>query len=201
MLLYCSQQKTQMPQLLTSASIGGDVVQEERNRRVDLTRETHQRLIAANQNNREESAPKQAAKSDDINKSHHGGRRRRHHHHNHHVRFHSVELQEYAVTLGDHPFCTGYFPLTLDWSHTRSVSTPINAYEASKLRRRDEKHAGTVILEASSSIWDYHLDAHERLERLRLVAGLDEPTLVHLELCRRQAREQAAGRQQHAAAQ
>lgn len=86
-----------------------------------------------------------------------------------HVRFHSVELKEYAMTVGDHPFCKGYFPLTLDWCHAQPVEININDYEASK-----------------TSKMELHLDVRERFERLTLVSGMTESTLAYLEHCRRQ---------------
>lgn len=88
-----------------------------------------------------------------------------------HVRFHSVELQEYAVTVGDHPLCKGYFPLTLDWSHARPVEFRINEYERRRIRNRSE-------------LQELHMNARERWERLRLVTGLTESTLAIMEQSR-----------------
>lgn len=34
------------------------------------------------------------------------------------VSFTKVEVREYAVTVGDHPFCFDGLPITLDWEHT-----------------------------------------------------------------------------------
>ena len=92
-----------------------------------------------------------------------------------HVRFHSVELKEYSVTIGDHPWCKGYFPLTLDWSHTQPVEFRINDYERQRMRNRSE-------------LEELHMSVQERWERLRLVTGLAESTLASLE--RRRHRQQ-----------
>jgi hypothetical protein len=90
-----------------------------------------------------------------------------------HVRFNSVELQEYAITLGDHPFCKGHFPITLDWYHAQPIEMSIRDYEADKAHRR--------YTPSKSDKWEFHMDTQERWERLRLVSGLNESTLAHLE--------------------
>jgi hypothetical protein len=37
------------------------------------------------------------------------------------VSFQHVEVREYSITVGDHPFCYDGLPLTLDWEHAGSV--------------------------------------------------------------------------------
>ena len=95
---------------------------------------------------------------------------------NRHVRFHSVELREYAITLGDNPSCTGYFPITLDWHHAHPVEISIGDFEADKNRRRH-----------TTSKLEFHMDTQERWERLLLISGMNQSTLAFLEqerLCR-----------------
>jgi hypothetical protein len=47
------------------------------------------------------------------------------------VRFGNVQVQEYSVTLGDHPLCDNY-PLTLDWQHTEAIEYELDWYEETK---------------------------------------------------------------------
>jgi hypothetical protein len=47
------------------------------------------------------------------------------------VRFGNVQVQEYSVTLGDHPLCDSY-PLTLDWQHTEAMEYELDWYEETK---------------------------------------------------------------------
>ena len=86
-----------------------------------------------------------------------------------HVRFHSVELKEYAVTLGDHPMCK-VLPLTLDWSHSTPVEFTINDYEASRKAK-----------------FELHMDVRDRFERLTLVSGMSENMVARLEQTRRRS--------------
>lgn len=43
------------------------------------------------------------------------------------VRFSTVEVREYNLTIGDHPSPDSY-PLSLDWDHTVSASIPVDQY-------------------------------------------------------------------------
>ena len=38
------------------------------------------------------------------------------------VSFHQIEVREYSITVGDHPFCYDGLPLSLDWEHTDEVT-------------------------------------------------------------------------------
>jgi hypothetical protein len=42
------------------------------------------------------------------------------------VRFTTVEVRQYAITLGDNPNCS--YPLCLDWGHTNSLHLFVNDY-------------------------------------------------------------------------
>jgi hypothetical protein len=44
-------------------------------------------------------------------------------HQRRHVQFAAVSVREHAVTIGNHPYCTGAYPLTLDWPHTPPSSS------------------------------------------------------------------------------
>ncbi|CAB9523298.1 expressed unknown protein [Seminavis robusta] len=186
MLLYCSISRKHKPHLLTNASIGG--TESDRKGVHEKKKRTSHIKIGSNlatihqpspSSSCQTSAPcippKPKANSDRQNlitkhrktNSFPGASKPSR---GRHVRFNSVELQEYAVTLGDHPFCQGHFPLTLDWSHGRPIHMSVRDYEADKARRR-----------YTTSKWEFHMDVRERWERLRLVSGLNETALAHLE--------------------
>lgn len=50
------------------------------------------------------------------------------------VRFHNVQIREYAVTIGDHG--RDSCPLTLDWTHAAETVHHIDAYERHRSKRR-----------------------------------------------------------------
>lgn len=52
------------------------------------------------------------------------------------VSFANVQVREYAVTVGDHPFCFDGLPLTLDWEHSED---PVE-YSIEVSRERMEKY-------------------------------------------------------------
>eukprot|EP00535_Pseudo-nitzschia_heimii_P003187 CAMPEP_0197174518 /NCGR_PEP_ID=MMETSP1423-20130617/1006_1 /TAXON_ID=476441 /ORGANISM="Pseudo-nitzschia heimii, Strain UNC1101" /LENGTH=259 /DNA_ID=CAMNT_0042623459 /DNA_START=104 /DNA_END=883 /DNA_ORIENTATION=+ len=45
------------------------------------------------------------------------------------VRFGSVRVQEYAITVGDHPICKDGLALSLDWAHSEEKVYDINRYK------------------------------------------------------------------------
>jgi hypothetical protein len=51
-----------------------------------------------------------------------------------HVTFGNVQVQEYSVTVGDHPKCDkkGGYPMSLDWAHTEVTEYDLDWYEATK---------------------------------------------------------------------
>ena len=52
------------------------------------------------------------------------------------VRFRNVYIREYAITIGDNPYCSYGVPLSLDWSHGEEEAIPIDFYEASHHKRK-----------------------------------------------------------------
>jgi hypothetical protein len=94
--------------------------------------------------------------------------RRRPRQHRRHVSFHSVDVQEYNVTVGAYTYCD-VLPVSLDWSHSRRKAFAINDYEA---MRRHASHRKECQL---------HMDLRDRLERLILVSGMSEFTVATLE--------------------
>jgi len=53
------------------------------------------------------------------------------------VRFGSVHIREHAITVGEHDWCDGRLPLTLDWKHAASRSMNIEDYEC--IRERSQR--------------------------------------------------------------
>ena len=47
------------------------------------------------------------------------------------VRFSNVEIREYALVVGDHPFCSDGLALSLDWRHS-PYTTVRNVLEENK---------------------------------------------------------------------
>jgi len=122
--------------------------------------------------------------------------RRRRHRNNRHVRFYSVEFQEYAITFGEHP-CAGSFPLTLDWKHTPNQCCSLDDYEyqyhhqhhhhqyrGNNNNNKYDMH-DTINKNYKYSKESMHLDVRERWERLRLFSDLSEEQLMHMEQRRR----------------
>ena len=51
------------------------------------------------------------------------------------VNFGPANVQEYKLTLGDHPCCPGSYPLTLDWPRTAVKKYGVNEYDDAKQRK------------------------------------------------------------------
>ena len=67
-----------------------------------------------------------------------------------HVSFAALHIRNHSVILGDHPCCTVGLPITLDWTVESEISVDLEAYEATRERRRsrpemilsvDDRHA------------------------------------------------------------
>lgn len=52
------------------------------------------------------------------------------------VRFRNVYIREYAITIGDNPYCSFGVPICLDWSHGEEEAIPVDFYEASHHKRK-----------------------------------------------------------------
>ena len=66
------------------------------------------------------------------------------------VSFAALHIRNHSVILGDHPCCTMGLPVTLDWTVESEISVDLEAYEATRERRRsrpemvlsvDDRHA------------------------------------------------------------
>jgi hypothetical protein len=89
------------------------------------------------------------------------------------VRFSSVCVREYNLTVGDHPL-TDVFPLALDWDFVEGESIPIDIFEAKAKQRKCS--------------WTRHkasrLALYQRTYRLQVVSGLSYADILELEQAR-----------------
>jgi len=89
------------------------------------------------------------------------------------VQFSTVQIQEYHLTLGDHP-CTMHYPLSLDWPHSVTVREyAVDEYVTSQRQAAYAQDAPvpSSLSSSSSSLWAVRLSRTERYERLRQVTG------------------------------
>jgi hypothetical protein len=52
------------------------------------------------------------------------------------VRFSTIQIQEYALTVGDHPICRDGLAISLDWSHSKEQVFDIDDFEFCRRRKR-----------------------------------------------------------------
>ena len=84
------------------------------------------------------------------------------------VQFDLIRIREHCLTVGDHDWCEGQLPLSLDWKAAAEQIYHIDDYE---LARRDRMPRGRLP----------KLDYWQRKSLLRRVAGLTELDMMHLE--------------------
>ena len=86
------------------------------------------------------------------------------------MKFNLIRIREHSVTVGDHDWCEGQLPLTLDWmAASNEKIIPIDDYESSRCRNRLPR--GKLP----------KLDYWQRKSLLRRVAGLTERDMARLE--------------------
>lgn len=86
------------------------------------------------------------------------------------VRFSVVQIQEYQLTLGDHP-CTDLFPLSLDWEHTHVQEISLTDYEGSSSSSTSSSSSSTTG--RSRSLPAVHkLSTWDRCVRISCVRGI-----------------------------
>lgn len=93
------------------------------------------------------------------------------------VKFGSTRVQEYAITVGDHPICKRGLALSLDWAHTKEKVYDIDDYEShrqSENQRRGIKRRRRVS----------KLDYWQRREILNRVGCFSYADLSRIE-CKR----------------
>ncbi|CAB9501443.1 affinity nitrate transporter 2 [Seminavis robusta] len=84
------------------------------------------------------------------------------------VHFESVQVREYNITIGDHPFCSKGAPITLDWEFSEGATLPLELYESSKKRssRRRRRSRSRMLMDPIQRrdlLWRFghHLDEIE----------------------------------------
>ena len=82
------------------------------------------------------------------------------------VNFSTVHIREHAVTVGDHDWCEGGLPITLDWKHTETRSIEIDDFEWIR-ERQGRAPRGRLP----------KLDYRQRKQLLHRVSGITEQDL------------------------
>mmetsp|Transcript_2954 Transcript_2954/g.4446 ORF Transcript_2954/g.4446 Transcript_2954/m.4446 type:complete len:207 (+) Transcript_2954:326-946(+) len=85
-----------------------------------------------------------------------------------HVSFSTVEVREYNIIVGDHPFCKGGLPISLDWGYKGKRDYCLNAYEENRMRLKDLRQSRIKQISSSPKKLDYR----QRKQRLAHVAGV-----------------------------
>jgi hypothetical protein len=106
-----------------------------------------------------------------------------------------VQLQEYSVTVGDHPKCKGSYPICLDWAHTEPKEYDLDAREKAKAIKaaREAKAAkakedkedggyGETKTKQRRVGKGRHLQAKERHLRIAKVTGTSQKEVRTLEV-------------------
>jgi hypothetical protein len=86
------------------------------------------------------------------------------------VKFSTVHIREHAVTVGDHDWCEGGLPITLDWKHTETRSIEIDDFEWIR-ERQGRAPRGRLP----------KLDYWQRKQLLHRVSGITEQDLKAME--------------------
>jgi hypothetical protein len=86
------------------------------------------------------------------------------------ITFASVQIREHAITVGDHDWCEGALPLTLDWKHAKTRSISIDDYEWMR-DRQGRTPRGRL----------HKLEYWQRKQLLHRVSGITEQHLANME--------------------
>mmetsp|Transcript_21681 Transcript_21681/g.25037 ORF Transcript_21681/g.25037 Transcript_21681/m.25037 type:complete len:182 (+) Transcript_21681:172-717(+) len=88
-----------------------------------------------------------------------------------HVKFVSIQIRDYSITLGDNPSCSSYGPpISLDWEYIENEAVSLDRYEKMRPSRR--------------KMYQMHILSRHRADLLRYVAGTtdDEMQVVMREM-------------------
>ena len=96
------------------------------------------------------------------------------------VRFGSARVQEYAITVGDHPICRDGLALSLDWGHSKEKVYDIDDYEDSRQRKNQRRGVSRRRRRVSK------LDYWQRREILNRVGSYENGDLSRIECQRNQ---------------
>ena len=87
------------------------------------------------------------------------------------VEFVTVQIREHAITVGEHDWCDGRLPLSLDWKHTETKVYHVDYYELVR-DRKGRLPRGQLP----------KLDYYQRQLRLRRVSGYTQHDLEVMEM-------------------
>mmetsp|Transcript_20201 Transcript_20201/g.22896 ORF Transcript_20201/g.22896 Transcript_20201/m.22896 type:complete len:177 (+) Transcript_20201:321-851(+) len=87
-----------------------------------------------------------------------------------HVKFASIQIRDYSITLGDNPSCSYGPPISLDWEYDENEAISLDQYETMRPSRR--------------KMYQMHILSRHRADLLRYVAGTtdDEMQVVMHEM-------------------
>mmetsp|Transcript_23536 Transcript_23536/g.28931 ORF Transcript_23536/g.28931 Transcript_23536/m.28931 type:complete len:180 (+) Transcript_23536:98-637(+) len=87
-----------------------------------------------------------------------------------HVKFASIQIRDYSITLGDNPSCSYGPPISLDWEYIENEAVSLDRYEKMRPSRR--------------KMYQMHMLNRQRADLLRSVAGTtdDEMQVVMREM-------------------
>lgn len=92
------------------------------------------------------------------------------------VQFSTVQVREYALTIGDHPYCRSGCPLSLDWDYETRESVDVDKFEAERSpKRRSRQELITTWDERKAMLQNIHSDddlrrSARKLQRARCSA-------------------------------
>jgi hypothetical protein len=126
--------------------------------------------------------------TNDINLAANGNRRR--------VRFSTVNVREYQLTLGDHPWAVSY-PLSLDWSYSKDSE---RTYDVDEFYKRQLEYYHTHERDENDELPSHsrtfgrpsHLDVMERRSRLANAIGISFEKLDSMERQRKMSLEESS---------
>lgn len=90
----------------------------------------------------------------------------------HGVKFSSIDIRSYKITLGDNPSCSYGPPISLDWEYSNNIKMSIDEYEKSRGARRKsyQMQMNSQYREKLLQTWDITPDEIQyRVKELKLV--------------------------------
>ena len=82
-----------------------------------------------------------------------------------HVKFNSIQIRNYDITLGDNPSCNYGPPVTLDWNYDEMEPISVDAYEEGRGRPPRKMH-------------QLHMLSRQRANLLKITAGVTDDELA-----------------------
>ena len=82
-----------------------------------------------------------------------------------HVKFNSIQIRNYDITLGDNPSCNYGPPVTLDWNYDEMEPISVDAYEEGRGRPPRKMH-------------QLHMLSRQRANLLKITAGVTDDEIT-----------------------